>query len=57
MKKKNMKERMNDYMQSIKHMDGRVINESMDRLTQTLQLELLERIANTLDVLKERKIL
>ena len=57
MKKKNMKERMNEYMQSIKHMDGRVINESMDRLTQTLQLELLERIANTLDVLKERKIL
>ena len=51
---KTAREKMDDHFQMIKHQDGRRINESMDRLTQTLQLELLEKISNTLDSLEEK---
>lgn len=51
---KSAREKMTEHLQRIKHMDQRVVNESLDRHNQMLQLELLELIAATLDSLEKK---
>ena len=51
---KSAREKMTEHLQRIKHMDQRVVNESLDRHNQMLQLELLELIAATLNSLEKK---